>query len=183
MVVSPSGNCDEESSLSINRSNGYRQVAPIYHFPDDALIDKGVDPPQTFASSLYTKDMKMASISLQAESYGLALGKNRTAALVSRQDYCQKVPSTSQQHGQRSCQTEGMSLCNKCLRYGAVQYGRKQRGRGRKGTRQTNRQTDRQTDRRAKASCKAQKPLVRLSAHDRQTKASDEVERQQLKRK
>ena len=151
MNISPSGNCDEESTLNINRSNGYRQVAPIYHFPDDALIDKGSDPPQTYAASLYTKDMKMASISLQAESYGLALGKNRTAALVSRQDYCQKVPSTSQQLGQRSCQTEGLPPCNKCLRYGAVQYGRKRRGREgnrikdgyplRWPTRQTNRQT------------------------------------------
>lgn len=111
------GNCDVESSLCLNRSDGHRQISPIYHYVDEALIDPITDPPSTFAAELYPKDMRMASLSLQAESYGLALGKCKTAALVSRQDYCQKVPSTDQLP-QRACRSEGMTPCYKCERYG-----------------------------------------------------------------
>ena len=116
-------NCNEESSLNINLSSGTRQVSPICHYLDEALIDPASDTPETYAAPLYPKDMKMASLSLQAVSYGLALGKNRTAALVSRQEYCQKVPLTTPQQphpyqppGPRSCQSEGMLPCYKCSR-------------------------------------------------------------------
>ena len=112
------GNCNEESSLCLNRSNGHRQISPICHFLDEALIDPVPDAPSTYAAELYPKDMKMASLSLQSESYALALGKCKTAALVSRQDYCQKVPATQQQGFNRTCRLEGMSPCYKCERYG-----------------------------------------------------------------
>ena len=109
-----SGNCNEESSLNINLSSGHRQVLPIQRFPSETIIDNVADQPQCTAVPLYPKDDKLASISLLARSYGLCLGKNRTAALVSRTEYCQKVPA--ELRTRRTCISEGLSPCHECLR-------------------------------------------------------------------
>ena len=110
------GNCDSEASLNINLSSGHRQVLPIQRFPSETIIDDVSDQPQCIAVPLYPKDEKLASISLLARSYGLCLGRNRTAALVSRNEYCQKVPAELKTR--RSCLSEGLSPCHECLRYG-----------------------------------------------------------------
>ena len=108
-------NCDEEASLNLNRTGGDpRVVTPIQRYPDDSLIDETVDPPQCYAASLFPKDSKLHSIPLYAQSHGVCLGRNRTAALVSRVEYCQKVPAAPQ--GQRSCLTEGLPPCHECAR-------------------------------------------------------------------
>ena len=110
------GNCDEESSLNINLSSGHRQVLPVQRFPSESIIDEVADQPQCVAMPLYPKDDKLASISLLARSYGLCLGRNRTAALVSRTEYCQKVPAELKTR--RSCLSEGLDPCHECLKYG-----------------------------------------------------------------
>ena len=108
------GNCNDEAALNVNLTSGHRQVPPIQRYLNDVLIDADVDPPDCYAASLYPKDDKLASISLYARSFGLCLGRNRTAALVSRTEYCQKIPAAPQ--GRRSCITEDLPLCPECLR-------------------------------------------------------------------
>ena len=108
------GNCNNESVLSMNLTSGHRLVPPIQRYMSDALINNDVDPPHCYAAALYPKDDKLASISLHAQSFALCLGKNRTAALVSRTEYCQKIPAAPQ--GRRSCVTEGLPPCPECLR-------------------------------------------------------------------
>lgn len=108
------GNCDSEASLSLNLASGYRQVPPIQSFPCDTLIDNEADLPHCYAAPLYAKEEKLASTSLYAQSHGICLGKNRTTALVSRTEYCQKIPASSQ--GRRSCVTENLPRCPECLR-------------------------------------------------------------------
>lgn len=108
------GNCNDEAVLSMNLTSGNRLVPPIQAYLNDSLIENDVDPIHTYAAALYPKDEKLASISLHAQSFALCLGKNRTATLVSRTEYCQKIPTAP--HGRRSCVTEGLPPCPECLR-------------------------------------------------------------------
>ena len=108
------GNCDSEASLSVNLASGHRQVPPIQSYPNDKLIDSEADMSHCYAEALYPKEEKLASNSLYNQSFALCLGKNRTATLVSRTEFCQKVPATPQ--GRRSCITEGLAQCPECLR-------------------------------------------------------------------
>ena len=108
------GNCNDEAVLNVNLASGHRVVPQIQRFLSDTLIDDNTDPPHCYAEAVYPKDEKLASISLYAESHGVCLGKNRTAALVSRTEYCQKIPAAPQ--GRRSCVTEGLPRCPECLR-------------------------------------------------------------------
>ena len=108
------GNCDDEATLCLNLASGHRQVPAIQSYPSDKLIDNASDQPNCYAASLYPKEEKLASTSLFAHSHALCLGKNRTAALVSQTEYCQKVPALPQ--GRRSCVTEDLPRCPECLR-------------------------------------------------------------------
>ena len=106
--------CEKEACINLEKASGLKQIPPLYDFPDNFIICQSTDQAQVYSTSLFHKDPKYLSSCLFARSYGLALSRNKTASLVSRQEMCQSIPI---QEGDKSCVSENLDPCDECSRY------------------------------------------------------------------
>ena len=109
--------CKTEAQISLEKASGARQIPPLFDFPDNSIICQSTDQSQVYSSSVFYKDPKYLSSCLYARSHGLALSRNKTASLISRQEMCQSIPI---QDGAKSCVSENLEPCDECRRYDVV---------------------------------------------------------------